>query len=248
VTGRANPSRNRPYCWQEKAVRRAIRDVFDVDGQKASALEIYSALCEIASNEQSDTFTASHDKIASFAGLVGKTSKRIMPTFEKMEIVHVQRNGSDGLQTSSTYTLLPCPSIFCPQGLKVPAQGQKPKSDLSHVLNNPSEESPEKSDDDKANGEKRSTESSSSNSEWISEAEENRFWPEYLRFCKSRNGSPTRKGWGTWRAKQVVVKSPAPKKPKKVEPSIPTTSDEDRAKILQGIREEKQKWKAELDG
>lgn len=141
---RGTPTRDRPYGWYEKAVRHAIREVFDADGQKASALGLYDALCELASNEQSNTFTVSHDKIATFAGLTGKTSKRIMPTFEKMEIIHVRRNGSDGLQTSSTYTLLPCPSKFLPQGLKVPTQGQKPKSDVSHVLNKSSEESPEK--------------------------------------------------------------------------------------------------------
>jgi hypothetical protein len=109
-SGVCNPSGEEQYCWQETAVRRLIREVFDADGRQASALVLYAAMAEIASDEQSNTFTKSHDYIASLAGLTGKTSKRIMPIFEKIGIVHVQENASNGLQTPNTYTLLLAPN------------------------------------------------------------------------------------------------------------------------------------------
>jgi Helix-turn-helix domain len=89
--------------------------------------------------------------------------------------------------------------------------------------------------------------SSSISLDWIKEAEKDPFWPEYLRFCKSRNGSPTRKGWETWRAKQVVVKPSAPKKPKKVKPLLPRTSDEERARIAKSNAEAMTAFKAKYN-
>lgn len=212
MSGRGKPSRDRPYCWQEKDVRRKIRGVFDADGQKASALGIYDALTEIASNERSDTFTKSHDYIASFAGLTGKTSKRIMPFFEKMGIVHVQRNGSDGLQQANTYTLLPW-------GLKVPARGQERKSDLSHVLNKSGEESKEESDDDTKSPPRSSSPASQPNGSGeslsihfssLKVAKKHPHWKKFETYCESRNGNPTLKGFITWNTKQ------APPKPKRI--------------------------------
>ena len=183
-------------------MRRAIREAFDADGRKCSALSIYDALTEIASNEQSDTFTKSHDYIASFAGLDGKTSKRIMPIFEKMKIVHVRRNGSDGLQTANTYTLLPL-------GLKVPTQGQSQKNDMSLVLNKSSEESAEKSDDcENAKARNEPFESSSIHFSSLEEAKKHPYWKKFARYCESQpNGIPTLAGFNTWLRGQPLVKT-----------------------------------------
>jgi len=208
MSGRGKPGKDRLYCWQEKTVRRKIREVFDADGRKASALGIYDALTEIASNEKSDTFTKSHDYIASFAGLTGKTSKRIMPIFEKMGIVHVQPNGSDGLQQANTYTLLPW-------GLKVPTQGQERKSDLSHVLNKSGEESEEKSDDNSkrtlgnslaVNQSNAPGESLSIHFSSLEEAKKHPHWKKFEAYCGSQNGNPALKGFNTWNSKQPPPK------------------------------------------
>ena len=49
-----------PFCWQSKAVRRAIREAFDATHNVASALAVYDALTEIASDEESETFATTH--------------------------------------------------------------------------------------------------------------------------------------------------------------------------------------------
>jgi hypothetical protein len=53
-----------PFCWQYKAIRTLIRDHYDGDHFGASVLEVYTAMTEIASDEQSATFTTLQSHIA----------------------------------------------------------------------------------------------------------------------------------------------------------------------------------------
>jgi hypothetical protein len=57
-----------PWCWQNKAARRRIRDALDATNNVASALATYGALTEIASDEQANPFTTTHAWISRMSG------------------------------------------------------------------------------------------------------------------------------------------------------------------------------------
>jgi hypothetical protein len=99
-----------PYCWIEKRKLRMIGDVFS---QKAasinsasSARSLILALVEIASDRQSDKFDASQPEIAIRAGLSVSTVRRILPVFGQLGLVKIKRNSINGIETTSTYTII----------------------------------------------------------------------------------------------------------------------------------------------
>lgn len=96
-------TRDGPFAWQSKAARRRIRDAFDAAGSVASALSVYDALTEIASNEQSETFRAAHAYVAGLAGVSAPTVKRIFPVLREIGLIHVE---TPALRAPSVITLL----------------------------------------------------------------------------------------------------------------------------------------------
>ena len=92
-----------PWCWQSKGARRRIRDAFDATGNVASALSIYDALTEIASNEQAETFRAAHAFVAGLAGVSAPTVKRVFPVLREIGLIHVE---TPALRAPSVVTLL----------------------------------------------------------------------------------------------------------------------------------------------
>jgi hypothetical protein len=103
--GRGNPNNKRPWCWQEKATLKTIRDVFG--STAASALAVYVTLTEIASDAQSDTFTRSIGEIAARARVSYRTASAILNGFQALKLLDVKRNTIEGtkLQAPNTYTL-----------------------------------------------------------------------------------------------------------------------------------------------
>ena len=65
-----------PYCWQSKVARRFICEHFDGDSFGASCLGVYAALTEIASDEESETFTTQQSHIAKKACLGVRTRQK----------------------------------------------------------------------------------------------------------------------------------------------------------------------------
>jgi hypothetical protein len=107
TTGRGKPCKDRPWLWIEKKIMRTIRDVFDATNDVSSALALCLAMTEIASDEQSDTFTKPIAEIAKRAGLKYRTTISMLSRFEELRFIRIERNTVPGtkLQAPSTYTL-----------------------------------------------------------------------------------------------------------------------------------------------
>jgi hypothetical protein len=98
--------RKLPFCWIEKEKLRMIGDVFSGKQAGPAARSIYAALCEIASDKQSDSFDVSQSEIAHRALVSVASVKRILPVFRRLRLVKIQRNSINGIETRSTYTLV----------------------------------------------------------------------------------------------------------------------------------------------
>lgn len=103
-----------PFCWQNKSARRRIREAFDATNNVASALAVYDALCEIASDasdkgREVQTFTTTHAWIQRMSGVSVSTIKKHLAVLSETGLVHVS---TPGLRAPSIYTLLAngCPT------------------------------------------------------------------------------------------------------------------------------------------
>jgi len=85
--------------------RRLIRQRLQTS-KIASALGIYDALTEIASNKESDTFEATQSYIGLYTGVSGKTVQRIGPDLERLDLIAIKENHIGGRNAKCTYTLL----------------------------------------------------------------------------------------------------------------------------------------------
>ena len=108
--GRGRPCKERPWCWCEKTVLRMITETFAESNQAVSARSLYLALCELASDKQSDTFTVNKALIAHKAALSVKTVERLLHGLEEVALVRIVRNvavaTSGSIKSANTYTLL----------------------------------------------------------------------------------------------------------------------------------------------
>lgn len=92
-----------PYCWQNKEVRRHIREQLNGEGTVCSVLSLYDALTEIASNMESEQFEAGQPYIGTIAGISGRTVRRNEKILEELGIVKIIR---PSLRGHNTYILL----------------------------------------------------------------------------------------------------------------------------------------------
>ncbi len=82
---------NGPFCWQNKETLRGIRESLDACANLPSILGVYHALTEIASNEQSNQFTATQSHIAQLAGgICTKTVGRCLKELRALEIISTE--------------------------------------------------------------------------------------------------------------------------------------------------------------
>ena len=105
----------RPYCWQSKTARRVIREAMNGHESTASVLSLYDALTEIASDYQSETFTAGQPYIGEKAGMSAKNVSRHERSLEEFGLIRIDRPKMRG---HHTYTILSL------NGHSVPAYGQ----------------------------------------------------------------------------------------------------------------------------
>jgi hypothetical protein len=92
-----------PYCWQSKAVRSLIREDYDGDHFGAAALVVYDALTEIASDEQSETFTTLQSHIAKKTCLGVTTIKKALPELRRLGAIAYE---TPKLRGAISFTLL----------------------------------------------------------------------------------------------------------------------------------------------
>ncbi len=93
-----------PWAWQDKRVLRKIRKAFDSQNAVASALAVYHALTEIASDEAVDEFTTTVPHVAHRAGLSPRTTGKRIADLARLGVLAVQ---TPKLKAPSTYALLP---------------------------------------------------------------------------------------------------------------------------------------------
>jgi len=95
------------WCWQSKETLKTIGEIFDATNDTSSARSVYLALTQIASDEQSESFTKPIGEIARRAGVSYRTAARILSRFEAIRILRVDRNLVEGTKehSASTYTL-----------------------------------------------------------------------------------------------------------------------------------------------
>jgi hypothetical protein len=98
--------RDKPYCWQSKAALRKIRDAFDDEKTVASAIAVYCALTEIASDKASEKFQTTHGWLGQKSGLSPRTVQNRLVILESIELLKVT---TPLLKAPSTYQLLSVP-------------------------------------------------------------------------------------------------------------------------------------------
>jgi hypothetical protein len=104
----SNGTKREPFCWLEKRKLRKLAEIFAEGrlGSLAAARSVMLALSEIASDKQSDTFTASTSYIAQRAGVTSKTVQRTIKTFKRLGFVKSQPRSANGLKLASEYSLI----------------------------------------------------------------------------------------------------------------------------------------------
>lgn len=93
-----------PWCWQSKAARRKIREACDKTNNVATALCVYDALTEIASDEGKETFQTTHAWVQRISGLSPRTIGSVLQVLAEIGLVSIS---TPALRAPSTYTLLP---------------------------------------------------------------------------------------------------------------------------------------------
>lgn len=97
-----------PWCWSEKAALEKIRTRCE---EAKIALLVYGALCEIASDERSEDFLVSMDKIAGKSCLSRPTVFKALQMLDGLGLVEIHRSRtSENFRVPSAYRLLRCES------------------------------------------------------------------------------------------------------------------------------------------
>jgi hypothetical protein len=101
---RGKPTEALPWCWAEKAALQAIAEVFGENDTAARARSIYVALCELASDFESNQFTVAKLLIAHRAGTSVKTVERTLKDLARHEFIFIVSHA--GLKAPNEYSLL----------------------------------------------------------------------------------------------------------------------------------------------
>jgi len=93
-----------PWCWQSKEITRAIREAAgDAHTMKRDALAVYRALSELASDQQRETFPATHAMIFDQSGVSVTQIKRALSFLKGNHFVSWE---TPALRGPCSYTLL----------------------------------------------------------------------------------------------------------------------------------------------
>jgi hypothetical protein len=95
-----------PWAWVNKSALEKIRTKCE---DANSPLGVYLALCEIASDQKSNNFMVSMDKIASKCCLSRNTVLKRLKSLESIGLVDITRSRtSENFRIPSAYLLLRC--------------------------------------------------------------------------------------------------------------------------------------------
>lgn len=92
-----------PFCWQHKSQRRKIRAAFDRDKTVNSALGVYDALTEVASDHESEVFQTTHAKLSEMSGWSPRTVQDRLQELKEIGLVEIS---TPALKSPSTFRLL----------------------------------------------------------------------------------------------------------------------------------------------
>jgi len=109
----ARAIKQEPFCWQSKAALRLIREAFDGENTVPSALAIYVALTEIASDKQSETFQTTHSWIAALSGWSSRTVRARLKALQEIKLIEII---TPDPRFANTYRLLSRGNGFRPGG------------------------------------------------------------------------------------------------------------------------------------
>lgn len=102
--------RSAPFCWQEKLVMRRLRAHYDGPrfSHRSTAIAIYQALTEIASNQNSQNEARAFVRqLGAMAGCSDRTAQRYIREFETIGLVITRHNRIDErTNTANTYCLV----------------------------------------------------------------------------------------------------------------------------------------------
>lgn len=133
--------RAKPFCWQHKDARRRIREAFDRAKTVHSALGIYDALTEIASDKQSEVFETTHAYIAQMSGWSPRTVQDRLDELVEIGLIEIH---TPALKAPSTIRLLAVtdwqPLLNAPQRQKkvaLPTLEQGKKKELNNEEESP---------------------------------------------------------------------------------------------------------------
>lgn len=104
------------YCWQSKPALWRIRESFDESTFLDQSIAVYTILTELASDAQSDTFTATRRKIAERSGVSVRRVSEIIMRLRELKLVDWKQNFLAGTKelAPSTYTLMSCQASTTP--------------------------------------------------------------------------------------------------------------------------------------
>jgi hypothetical protein len=100
---RGAPSQEAPYCWQSKLALKKIRECFDSAHTVQSAIAVYIALTEIASDSASSEFTTTHAWIAQRSGASVRTVTSRLRDLVEIGLVKIE---TPALKAPSNYTVM----------------------------------------------------------------------------------------------------------------------------------------------
>lgn len=131
-----------PFCWQHKVALRKIRESFDAEKAVASAIGVYNALTEIASDEQMEIFTTTHAWIAQKSGLSPRTVHNRLTGLAEIGLVEIS---TPIMKAPSTYRLLAVTQPLQNDTQPLQSVLQRTKKAPLQSLEESIEESPEES-------------------------------------------------------------------------------------------------------
>lgn len=91
------------FFWLAKPATRKIREAFDATNDVSSALGVYAALCEIASDSGSEQFQTTHSWIQRISGWSVRTIQARLKALNEIGLVDIH---TPDLRAPSTYKLL----------------------------------------------------------------------------------------------------------------------------------------------
>lgn len=134
-----------PFCWQAKQSLRVIREAFDESTFLDQALAVYLTHSELASDEQTATYTATRRKIAERSGVSITRVRVINEKLRALKLLDWKQNKIEGTceLSANTYTMLG--TAYPTLGTPRPRLGTNSNSTPCPVVEESIEESPEES-------------------------------------------------------------------------------------------------------